>query len=238
MANKRVFSEQEAAEIMQRAVRMQETSPKSDYTPGITEDELRKIAIEAGIDAAFIEKAIAGIDTEEKSKTGLFNMTEEFERVVEGEMDPKDFDTILNMVKRSGRAGMMQVGRTLTGQGFTGVHMVTVNVESRKGRTKLKVKYVPFSAYFIGLHLPIIASMGIIGGFAGAGQPWLGVGIAGGLFGIGSLVFSWLVKAGRRAAKKLTGEIAETIRDEVDPLRTNLESSSAKDSEEQEKQTT
>ncbi len=234
MANKRVFSEQEAAEIMQRAVRMQETSPRSDYTPGITEEELRKIALEAGIDATFIEKAIAGIDVVEKSKVGPFNLTEEFTRVVEGEMDPDDFDKILSLFGHTQRNGLKQVGRTLSGQASTGAHMVGLSVESRKGRTKINVKYMPVFAYLIGMHGPFIAGVIALAGLIENGQPWLGMGVAAGLFTVGAIAFKSLVNAGRRAAKKLTGKIVEVVEEETS-LRENLSHAGKEEEREQER---
>ncbi len=236
MAGKRVFSEQEAAEIMQRAVRMQETSPKGDYTPGITEDELRKIAIEAGIDASFIEKAIAGIDVVEKSTVGPFNLTEEFTRVVEGEIDPDDFDKILGLFGHTQRNGLKQVGRTLSGQATTGAHMVGLSVESRKGRTKINVKYMPVFAYLIGMHGPLIGSAIALAGLIESGQPWLGFGVAAGLLTVGMVAFKALVNAGRKAAKKLTGKIVEVVEEET-TLRSNLSHSSSSSEQEKEKQT-
>jgi hypothetical protein len=236
MSAKRIFSEQEASEIIQKAVRMQETSGNDQYTPGVTADELRKIAQEAGISAEFIEKAIAGIDIEEKSTLGPFSLTEEFERVVEGEMNPEDYDKILNLVKPNHQRGISQVGRTLTGIGTTGPHMVHINVESRRGRTKVKVKYSPVFAYLIGLHGPLIGSIIALASTAEHGNVLLGVGIAAGLMAVGAGAFNWLVKSGRRAAKKLTGKIVEAIEEEVDPLRSNLSNSSATAQEDREKQ--
>jgi hypothetical protein len=231
MAGKKIFSEQEAAEIMQRAVRMQEQSGTADqYTPGITADELKKIAQEAGIDVAFLEKAIAGIDHEEKSTLGPFNLTEEFERVVEGEMNPEDYDRILNIVKPNHQRGISQVGRTLTGIGTVGPHMVHINIESRRNRTKIKVKYSPVFAYLIGMHLPLIGSIISLALISEHGNVWLGVGLAAGLMALGSAAFNWLVKAGRRAAKKLTGEIVEIVEEEA-TLRDNLSHSTKADQE-------
>lgn len=236
MAGKRIFSEQEAAEIMQRAVRMQEQSGTGEqYTPGITAEELKKIALEAGIDASFLERAIAGIDVEEKSTLGPFNLTEEFERVVEGEMNPEDYDRILSIVKPSHQRGISQVGRTLTGVGTVGPHMVHINVESRKGRTKVKVKYSPVFAYLIGMHGPLIGSIIALASTAEHGNVWLGVGIAAGLMALGSFAFNWLVKSGRRAAKKLTGKIVEVVEEEA-TLRDNLLQSGKGEEREQEQE--
>ena len=237
MAGKRVFSEKEAAEIMQRAVRMQESSGKGgDYTPGITEEELRKIAVEAGIDPSFLDKAISGIDTQEKSETGLFNLTEEFIRVVEGEISPDDFDKILNLFSHSQKNGLKQVGRTLSGPAIKGTHMMSLNVESRKGRTKINVKYMPVFAYLIGLHGPLITSVILLASQIEGGRPWLGAGLAAAILGIGVGVFKALVNAGRKMAKKLTGEIVQVVEYETSELRTNLAHSTESSEVEKEKQ--
>lgn len=227
VSSKRIYSEQEAAEVLQRAVRLQEASNKSgEYTPGITIEELKKIASEAGIDAGILEKALAGMGEDERSKLGLFNLTEEFERVVAGEMDPNDYDKILNLLK-PGQRGMQQVGRSLSGQGTVGPHMVQLNVESRNGRTKVKVKYLPVFAYLLGLHGPVIGSFIALGLLSEKGLPLLGAAIAAGLLTAGSLAFRWLVKSGRAATRKLTGQIVEAIEEEVDPLRENLSGAKA-----------
>ncbi|MCH8978673.1 MAG: hypothetical protein IH945_05455 [Armatimonadetes bacterium] len=240
MPKKRVFSEQEASEIMQRAVRLQESSKTGDdYTPGVTLEELKRIAEEAGIDARFLDKAVAGIDTAEKSTIGVFNLTEEFERVVEGEMDPEDFDKILHLVRRSGKGGMSQVGRTLTGMGNVGIHMVHVNVESRKGRTRINVRSSPFTAYFIALHGPLIGSVIALAALIETGRPWLGLAIALGLMAVGGSAFKSLVNAGKRAARRLTSQIVEVVEEEVDPLRDRMaRASEAKTVESEQTETT
>jgi hypothetical protein len=236
MSGKRIFSEQEAAEIMQRAVRLQEQSGTGEqYTPGITADELKKIAQEAGIDVAFLEKAIAGLGPEERSKLGLFNLTEEFERVVEGEMNPDDYDRIMNLFSHTQKNGLKQVGRTLSGPAIKGAHMMSLNVESRKGRTKINVKYMPVFAYLIGLHGPMIAGLVGMAGLIEGGQPWLGVGLAVGLLTAGGVAFNALVKAGRKTAKAVTDQIVGVVEEEADPLRSNLHGSTAL-GEEREKQ--
>lgn len=223
MDNNRIFSEQEAAEIMQRAVRLQEQSHQSvDYTPGITVQELRKIALEAGIDASYIEKAIAGIDSVEKSNVGPFNLTEEFVRVVEGEINPDDFDKILLLFSHSNKNQLKQIGRSLTGHATTGSHFMGLSVESRNGRTKICAKYMPIFAYLIGLHGPLIASAILLATQIGAGRPWLGVGLAAGLLGIGAFVFRSLVYAGRKAVKIMTSRIAEVVEAESSTVRENL----------------
>lgn len=227
MPSHKVFSEQEAAEILQRAVQLQEQSGKGDaYTPGITVDELRRIAQEAGIDPSCVERAIAGLGAEETSKPGPFNLTEEFTRVVEGEISPDNFDRILNLFSHTQKNGLKQVGRTLSGPTASGAHMLSLNVESRKGRTKINVKYLPVFAYLIGLHGPLIASLILLASQVEAGRPWLGVGLAAGILGVGIGVFKGLVNAGRKTAKAMTGKIADVVEEEAAELRENLAAAS------------
>jgi hypothetical protein len=90
----------------------------------------------------------------------------------------------------------------------------------------VKVKYVPVFAYLIGLHGPLIGSLIAIGALSEKGLPLLGVGIAAALLSAGGVTFNWLVKAGRKAAKKLTGQVVEAIEEEVDPLRSSIASAS------------
>ena len=162
----------------------------------------------------------------------MFNLTEEFERVVEGEMDPEDFDKILHLVRRSGKGGMSQVGRTLTGMANVGIHMVHINVESRKGRTRINVRSSPFTAYFIALHGPLIGSVIALAALIETGRPWLGFAIALVLMAVGGSAFKSLVNAGKSAARRLTGQIVEVVEEEVDPLRQSLQARSSEAAEE------
>jgi hypothetical protein len=50
-------------------------------------------------------------------------------------------------------------------------------------------------------------------------------------------VFNRLVKAGRQAAKKLTGQIVEAVEEDVDPLRSNLATSHENKEEEKPQET-
>lgn len=232
MESNRVFSEQEAAEILQRAVRLQEHSSQGQsYTPGITAEELRKIAAEAGIDVQFVDKAISGIETEETSKPGPFNLTEEFTRVVEGEIAPEDFDKVMALFTHAQKNGLKQIGRSLSGPTMTGPHMMQLSLESRNGRTKISTKYIPVFAYLMGLHAPLIVSIIIFASQIEGGRPWLGAGLAAGVLGLGVFAFRALVKAGRKAVKTMTGRIADVVQQESDDLRSNLSASRGQKSE-------
>jgi hypothetical protein len=140
----RVYSEQEASEILQKAAKLQEAQIVGpDYTPGVTLDELRRIAEEAGIDPKVLDQALAdGSQPIEKAKWPF-----EIERVLDGELAPDDFDLIQTAIG----AGT-QVGRTLNATVWTGTGMTSVMVSSRNGRTRLSMKANPFFSLFFVLY--------------------------------------------------------------------------------------
>lgn len=159
----RVYSEQEASEILQKAAKMQESQGGGpDYTPGITFDELQRIAAEAGIDPKVLQQALAeGSTPKEKAKWPF-----EIERVLEGELAADDFDVVLDaMGPANRRYPITQVGRTLSGTVWTGTGMTSVSVSSRSGRTRLSMKANPFFSFFTVLY-PLFIAAGVGSGIA------------------------------------------------------------------------
>ena len=159
----RVYSEQEASEILQKAAKMQESQGGGpDYTPGITFDELQRIAAEAGIDPKVLQQALAeGSTPKEKAKWPF-----EIERVLDGELAADDFDVVLEaMGPAHRRQSITQVGRTLSGNLWTGTGMTALQVSSRNGRTRLSMKSNPFFAFFTVLY-PLFIAAGVGSGIA------------------------------------------------------------------------
>jgi hypothetical protein len=224
-SEKRVYSEQETSAILQKAAKMQEASAEGGaYTPGITREELERIAAEAGIDPRFVGKALENLDNEEP-KRGWLNLSEEYERVIEGEVDPDDYDQIFQDLKPSQAGhggGLRQVGRTVSMQTFYKGAMCNVEITSRKGRTRVKVKSVPFTAYFMSLHPAIL-----IGVIAGANIGARGNALIGALtfffsmlFGI--MGFAGLVKKGHKSARLLVDHLEKRVEEYTTDLRDNL----------------
>lgn len=222
-SEKRVYSEQETSAILQKAAKMQEASAEGAYTPGITHDELERIAAEAGIDPKYVNKALENLDNEEPKK-GSLNLSEEYERVIEGEVDPNNFDQIFAGLKPSGHhnAGIRQVGRTATMQTFYKGAMCNIELSSRKGRTRVKVKSVPFTAYFMSLHPALL-----IGVIAGANIGARGNALMGALvffFAMlaGIIGFAAFVKKGHTSARLLVEDLEKRVEEHVSELRSNL----------------
>ncbi len=126
-----------------------------DYTPGITFDELQRIAAEAGIDPKVLQQALnEGSTPKEKA-----NWPFEIERVLDGELAADDFDVVLDaMGPANRRYPITQVGRTLSGSVWTGTGMTAVQVSSRNGRTRLSMKANPFFSLFTVLYPLFIMS--------------------------------------------------------------------------------
>lgn len=213
MPEKRVFSEQEVAQILRRAVELTEDETSKSYTPGITESELERIATEVGVDPAALRRAI--LETgERKSIKGPLSLTEEFERVVEGELDPSQFDVIAEGIKPLSNAGqphMSQVGRTLQLSAWTGVSQARVTVTSRNGRTKLHVKSNALFQGLMTLHPSFVASIITVASLAERGLGWLGAAIGIGVMSIGFALFKKLTGVGHRKAEKLADDLRERI---------------------------
>jgi hypothetical protein len=225
-ADKHVFSEQETSQILQKAARLQEASSEDTYRPGVTREELERIAAEAGIDPKFVGKALLAL--EDEPKKSWLNLSESFERVIEGEVDPNDFDEIFRDLKpANNRMAAQQIGRTVTMQTFYGGAMCNVEISSRQGRTRVKVKSVPFVAYFLSLHPTLI--LGIVAGvnFGVHGNALIGLLVFAILSLLGITGFAALVKRGHRSARKLVDVLEKRVEDYTSQVRKNLAASPA-----------
>ncbi len=218
MSKHKIFSEQEASEILQKAVKLQEAGPdKGDgYKPGITYDELKKIAEEAGLDPQYLDQAIE-VPTAAEVEKGPFHLSEKIERVIDGELDPNNFDVLLDQLRPT-RAGIpvgIQVGRALTATTWTGISQARIEVSSRKGRTRLRVNSNSLMAYFMGLHMPLIIGIVTMAGMAESGRGTLGALLGGGLILAGMGAFKWLANKGHKAARKVADKLQARIEEEL-----------------------
>jgi hypothetical protein len=219
---KQVFSEKKASEILQKAARLQEEKGGS-YAPGITHEDMVRIATEAGIEPQYIDAAIKSLSNKETRKSFL-NLIEEEERVIDGELDPSEFDVIFEAVKpsRMRRGGAQQVGRTLSMQTFYKGNFYHVEISSRNGRTRILVKSIPFTPYFFSLHPTLIAALIGFGNFAGHGNL-----LVGSLFALSSLAvglsgFGLLARRGTRKTAELADKIEDCVSKALGELRGNL----------------
>ncbi len=219
--DKKVFSEKEAAEILQRAAKIQEESVGSPYSPGVSLDELRRIAAEAGIDPAAIDKAI-NTPLTESQKEGLFQLTREHERVVDGELNPDNYDVIFDVLKRPSRQYAQQVGRTMQIRAIAAGTQVFISITSKNGRTKINVRPTIFVPFMAILYPALILSFLSVLLFS-VGGLWM-VGVAGALLlGLVSVpLYVWAMKRVNVNAEKLANDLAEAIQEENESMRNRL----------------
>lgn len=212
-----------------------EKDAAQSYTPGITEEELAKIAAEVGVPPDALRRAIreAGDQSEKK---GPFHLTEEFERVVEGELDPSQFDILTEGIKplaKSGQMHMAQVGRMLTMSAWTGLGQAKVDVTSRNGRTRLKVRSNSIFQFLMTLYPSLMISAVTLAGTAEHGMGWLGAAIGTGLVGIGGFLFAKLTMLGHRKAERLADDLRSRIAETLEYEKAKLAETTTLQGEEQ-----
>jgi hypothetical protein len=217
MPDERVFSEQEVGHIIRRAVEISEEGPGHGYTPGVTLNELEKIAAEVGVPPDALARAIEEAG-QRKGKRKAFRFVEEFERVVEGELQPENFDVLAEGVTPVGNIGqptMAQFGRSASMSIWAGTGQAKVDVSSRNGRTRLRVRS---NTSFQGL-------MTLYPGFIGAviavvvgsenGMSLVGLMIALPVVLLALFLFFVLGQKGHRKAEKLADGLRDRIADTI-----------------------
>ena len=167
--------------------------PRQDAarTSGHRPAAIRDAAVEAGIDAKYVEHALVEHGLRQSAVTGsapsgaVVNRSAEpnaflgspsrleYEIVVDGEMPLEDFDLLLEIIRQSaGEAGeMATIGRSFSWQNHPDKGHVHVSVLPRGNRTTIRVSESLKAAAggFFG---------GIMGGAGGGSTPvWLGVAI-------------------------------------------------------------
>lgn len=206
-----LFSEKEASEILQRAARIQEGSSDAEYAPGVTLAELTRIANEAGIDIKCLQAALSGTNKTE-SKTSFFNLAEEHETVINGEIDSDSMGEVLDALREKFSVSQLQiVGKSVQAQVGKGSVFGTLKLSSRRGRTRVSFKQIPFVAYFAGLHVPIILSIPLALGLAANHHPLPAILAPLGLLALGGTIFWKVAISGRRKARELFDMLGQEL---------------------------
>lgn len=184
----RVYGEKEIGRILKRATELQHREPSAPPA-GVTLAELEEIAVEAGIDPAFLRRA--ALEVESGSTGGLWEKVvgDELilvrETTLEGEMADSGFERIVETVHAHspdhGQPSLL--GRTLTWRAETAnkTRTIQLTVTSRDGSTtvRLEENLSQTAGGLIG---------GITGGFGGGFG--LGLGLPIGIEVLGSTLFA------------------------------------------------
>jgi hypothetical protein len=191
----RKFNDEEVALIIKRAAELQQTEQAAgEPSSALTLSDVEQIAKEAGIDPLLIRRAALSLDSPSTvSRPSIWAGAPTrlvFERVVDGEVSPELFETLVDEIRRSlGDNGVPSVlGRSLAwtssfrGGRPRGVgRQIDVNIVPRGGVTSIRVEE----------ELRNLAG-GLFGGLVGGG----GGGSTGISIGVGMEVFHSAAAAG------------------------------------------
>jgi len=171
----RRFGDDDIERILRTAVDLQERSDviADDSSRGLTLEELRQVAEEAGIDSRFVDLAASDLDApSESSESGLAGgaYSWHFRASVDGEIRDTDRDRILHAIRSvMGQKGeLAEVFGRMEWSHDDGSGPVIVGISSRDGKTEIDVSAVKSTEAGMvhGLGIPF---GGAFGGAAVAG---------------------------------------------------------------------
>jgi hypothetical protein len=225
MESRRVFSEQEVAEILKRAVVIAENQ-SATYTPGITLAEVERIAAEAGVPVAAVRQALAEREGTAPRSDSETRPGAAIERVVDGELAPEDYDVVLDglrSLRQAGHGQTAQVGKTLQARVWHGGAPTSVQLTSRKGRTRLVVQPQVWFSAFLALYPVFVFSIVAAGSLGEAGQGLLAGLIVVVTTAIGIVVATALARRAQRKAIELAGRLTAKLEEHLETVAAEFE---------------
>jgi hypothetical protein len=227
------FSESEVGDLIRRAAELQEEHAEIAYTPGVTSEEMRRIAGEVGIDPRFLEKAIQERTQTPQNPDKLVTI----EKVLPVELDPENFDAITEKIEpvhssnpKTGTSIMTQIGRSMQGQVRAGWSNPHIKVTSREGRTKMTVRVDPSIAVAAAMawSVPMMASPAL----GASGNPIL-AGLAAAACAVSAFfTYKWAIRKANKATREAADKIESAIMESGTGVRENLESATVVPTEE------
>lgn len=207
---KKIFSESEATNIIRRAAELQEANVSETYTPGVSEEDLQRIAKEVGISPEYLQKAMLGQVATPSGTIGFMGFGYTVERVVEGELKAEDFDVVAETFPTStSRAGLTQIGRSIQGSVMAAGQMVQVTVTARSGRTRIKLRATPVLQLVFGIEAFVFGLIAAIAGGTSASPIPIAIGAALATLGVWLLFFAH--QSSHKKIEDLANKLAEDI---------------------------
>jgi hypothetical protein len=199
MSERRSFTEEEAADVLRCAAKLQDSSGKSS-PGGLDLLELKRIAAEAGIAEEFVELAMQQPNT--KSDRIMFGFGQEFVYQLPRVLSEDEIKAIITEIASRLKVNMSQeIGFTRRLNVSKGMLHGNIEITRHGDRTELKFRHVPFVPYFAGLHMPLNLSFVMFASMAASGKWQLAALLGPGLLLIGFGLFWWLSSLGIRQAE-------------------------------------
>jgi len=219
-SKKRRYSEEEFALILRKASEIQDSPKgggKGGAGSGLTLDEIRSVANEAGIDPVAVSRAAALLGTmewEERSglSAAIFGAPGKFhlDFEVPGKLPPEELGRILELIRRSAEH-QGEAAEVLGGVEWKTVgelSAINVNITPRGDATSIQIVGDRSGAGAVTFTVPLTVSAILVGALGAAFEPTSAVGIVSLVSGIlgGGFLFArtlW-VTGGRSFHKKLS----------------------------------
>ena len=231
MSDQRLFDDETAGLVLRRAAELQhESSVPAHGGDGLSATDLEQIATEAGIDPAFVRRAIveARVSSPETEHSPVFGevKTLELVEVLEGEVSSDSVDRMLEEVQRAfadggtvtrtGRSATWSASRTLASSRLSSL---VVAITARDGQTEVRIteKLDNLStALFVGLGFGGSAVGVAISGAVGMGEfgnplvfAALAVTAVTGFVGAARTLYTRSTRKRRRELQRLLGTLVE-----------------------------
>ena len=226
----RIYGDEEIGQLLKRATELQHREPSAPSSAGLTLQELEEVALEAGIDPRFLQRAALELGTS-PTDAGLWTKVvgDELllirETTVPGELDDDGFERVVNVIqlgtREHGQPSLL--GRSLTWRAETPTksRTVQVTVTSRDGQTHVRLEE-NLHQLAGGVFGGGVGGVGI-GVGVGMGIPlagWLGSGLFAVAAPLGFLALSYLgareaYRAVTRKRRSVMGELFDKILEEV-----------------------
>ncbi len=212
------FSHDEMRELMRRASEKQRTAHGAANPPGLSLEEIKRIAADVGVDPSFVDESLAELGTDEfESRHSVLvggPSSYRMRRRVAGTIDTEVLYEIADTIRRqskSDRGHIESIGNKLYWRSSRGSNSKTVSVSSGDGATSIEA-----TADFSASVLPIWITPAAVAmlGFAGI---LVGRNVYPGLIVLAvSLAIALLVRFSFGIASRKTAENLETMMDAVE----------------------
>lgn len=231
MSDTKRFDDDTAGQVLRRAAELQHESNVPVHAgDGLSATDLEQVAHEAGIDPAYVRRAIAeaGVSSPETRRSPVFGEVKALEvlEVLEGEVGADSMDRMLEEVQRAfadggtvtrtGSSATWSASRTLASSRLSSL---VVAITARDGRTEVRITERLdnlSTALFVGLGFGGSAVGVAISGAVGMGEfgnplvfGAMAVAAVSGFYGAARTLYTRSTRKRRRELQRLLGRLVE-----------------------------
>ena len=228
----RIYGDEEIGQILKRATELQHREPSAPSSSGLTLQELEEVAVEAGIDPRFLQRAALELGTSLTDSSFWTKVVGDElmlirETTVPGELNDDGFERVVSVIqlgtREHGQPSLL--GRSLTWRAETlnKTRTIQVTVTSRDGQTHVRLEEnLPqlaggvFGVGVGGVGIGVGLGAGLpLAGFLGLGGSLLAAAFPLGALGLAYIGARGVYRATTRKRRSVMGELFDKILAEV-----------------------